>query len=109
MRTKLLPTHVDASYEQSRTRVRFPAPPPIETAKRTRVRWGKPRRLDVVDDGPGFDAGELVRSPQEAHFGLRVLADLAEQGNALLQVASAPGQGTHWRLVLAVDGRGARR
>ena len=70
---------------------------------------GKRVVLDVIDDGPGFDAEGLVRSPQEAHFGLRVLSDLAEQGGALLQVASAPGQGTHWRLVLASPEQGPHR
>ena len=70
---------------------------------------GKRVVLDVIDDGPGFDAEGLVRSPKEAHFGLRVLSDLAEQGGALLQVASAPGQGTHWRLVLAGPEQGPHR
>ena len=65
--------------------------------------------LDVIDDGPGFDAAGLVRSPREAHFGLRVLSDLAEQGGALLKVASAPGQGTHWRMVLATPEPGPHR
>ena len=59
--------------------------------------------LDVVDDGPGFDTGLLDR-PVEGHFGLRVLADLATDAGATLQVASAPGAGTHWRLALVPGG-----
>ena len=59
--------------------------------------------LDVVDDGPGFDTTLLAR-PAEGHFGLRVLADLATDGGASLQVASAPGAGTHWRLALVPGG-----
>jgi signal transduction histidine kinase len=59
--------------------------------------------LDVLDDGPGFDAAVLDQ-PVEGHFGLRVLADLASDAGATLQVASAPGAGTHWRLAI-VPGR----
>jgi signal transduction histidine kinase len=56
--------------------------------------------LDVLDDGPGFDTDRLDR-PDEGHFGLRVLADLASDAGAELQVSSRPGAGTHWRLVIA--------
>lgn len=59
--------------------------------------------LDVLDDGPGFDT-VLLSQPAEGHFGLRVLADLASDGGATLQVASAPGAGTHWRLSLLPGG-----
>lgn len=55
--------------------------------------------LEVSDDGPGFDASQLDE-PAEGHFGLRLLADLASDAGAILQVASTPGWGTHWRLVL---------
>jgi two-component system NarL family sensor kinase len=62
--------------------------------------------LDVVDDGPGFDVASQLAGPEPGHLGLRLLADLAATGGALLQVASAPGRGTHWRLQLvAHDGR----
>jgi signal transduction histidine kinase len=54
--------------------------------------------LDVVDDGLGFDAETLVTEPKERHFGLRLMADAARQGDAELWLASAPGAGTHWRL-----------
>jgi two-component system NarL family sensor kinase len=54
--------------------------------------------LDVVDDGTGFDVASQVANPDPGHFGLQVLADIATTGGALLQVASAPGSGTHWRL-----------
>ncbi|GAA4710770.1 sensor histidine kinase [Pedococcus ginsenosidimutans] len=59
--------------------------------------------LDVVDDGPGFDTA-LLQRPVDGHFGLRVLADLATDAGATLQVASAPGAGTHWRLALVPGG-----
>ena len=56
--------------------------------------------LDVVDDGRGFDVEEKLASPEDGHFGLRLLADVAVEGGASLDVASAPGAGTHWRLVV---------
>jgi signal transduction histidine kinase len=64
--------------------------------------------LDVVDDGNGFDVAERVARPEPGHFGLQLLADLAQNGGALLQVASAPGRGTHWRLQVHRGGEDAR-
>lgn len=60
--------------------------------------------LDVVDDGIGFNA---TAAAPEGHFGLSLMSDLASDAGALLQVASAPGHGTHWRLVLP-DPAGSR-
>lgn len=54
--------------------------------------------LDVVDDGPGFDAAAKLATPEEGHFGLRLLADLATSGGAELLVDSSSGRGTRWRL-----------
>jgi signal transduction histidine kinase len=56
--------------------------------------------LDVVDDGAGFDVDSRLADPETGHFGLPLLADAAREAGALLQVASAPGHGTHWRLVV---------
>ena len=42
-----------------------------------------------------------LHDPDDGHFGLRVLADLASDAGAVLQVAAQPGAGTHWRLVIA--------
>ena len=64
--------------------------------------------LDVVDDGNGFDVAERVTHPEAGHFGLQLLADVATTGGALLQVASAPGRGTHWRLQVPSGGEEAR-
>ena len=61
--------------------------------------------LDVIDDGHGFDAEKLVKEPNERHFGLRLMADAAKEGNAQLSVASSPGAGTHWRLRTPVTSR----
>ena len=57
--------------------------------------------LDVVDDGAGFDVEAARAVHREGHLGLRLLADTATIPGALLEVSSAPGRGTHWRLVLA--------
>ena len=54
--------------------------------------------LDVVDDGVGFDVEAWLDAPEEGHLGVRLLGDLAATGGGLLQVASAPNRGTHWRL-----------
>ena len=57
--------------------------------------------LDVVDDGAGFDVAAGARAHRATgHLGLQLLADAASVPGALLQVSSAPGRGTHWRLVL---------
>jgi signal transduction histidine kinase len=56
--------------------------------------------LDVVDDGAGFDVERVRHAPRDGHLGLQLLADAASVPGALLQVSSAPGRGTHWRLVL---------
>jgi two-component system, NarL family, sensor kinase len=56
--------------------------------------------LDVVDDGAGFDVEQVRNAPRDGHLGLQLLADAASVEGALLQVSSAPGHGTHWRLVL---------
>ena len=54
--------------------------------------------LEVIDNGTGFDAAEVVEHPPEGHFGLRVLADVAGDAGADLRVRSARGVGTHWQL-----------
>ena len=53
-----------------------------------------------MDDGAGFDVEQVRVQPREGHLGLQLLADAASVPGALLQVSSAPGRGTHWRLVL---------
>ncbi len=70
-------------------------------ASSVRIAWrqeGEEMVLDVVDDGRGFDPAEVLASPREGHFGVRVLADVASAAGADLSVATAPGAGCHWRL-----------
>ena len=48
----------------------------------------------------GSTWSRCATQPREGHLGLQLLADAASVPGALLQVSSAPGRGTHWRLVL---------
>ncbi len=61
--------------------------------------------LELTDDGVGFDVEQVLASPPEGHFGLRLLGDSTSEAGADLLVASAPGAGTRWRLsVPAIEG-----
>jgi signal transduction histidine kinase len=67
------------------------------------TRVGDVVRLEVTDDGVGFDAASVLRGPAEGHFGLRVIRDLAADLGAMLAVDSRPGGGTRWRLEVHTD------
>jgi signal transduction histidine kinase len=54
-------------------------------------------RVEVADDGVGFDPGEPA---DKGHIGLLSMAELAEQSRGLLELVSAPGHGTLLRLEL---------
>jgi len=56
--------------------------------------------LVVADDGRGFDVRPTFDEPRDGHFGVRVMGDLAARSGALLDVCSAPGEGTAWRLTV---------
>jgi signal transduction histidine kinase len=60
-------------------------------------------RLDVTDNGIGFDVESTLEGPDEGHFGLQVMRDLAVEHKALLAVRSRPGVGTRWLLEVAPD------
>lgn len=55
--------------------------------------------LLIADDGPGFDPA-TVQDPPEGHFGTRIIGDLTVEAGATLDVATAPGAGTAWRLTV---------
>jgi len=55
-------------------------------------------RLQVGDDGAGFDPQDPATGSRPGHLGLRLLTDLAAEHGAVLALASAPGAGTRWRL-----------
>ncbi|MCZ4499120.1 MAG: integral rane sensor signal transduction histidine kinase [Marmoricola sp.] len=56
--------------------------------------------LEIADDGIGFDTEAVLAEPEEGHFGLRLLADVAGRAGAELAVSSTPGAGCRWRLTL---------
>lgn len=75
-------------------------------ARQVRVRLSATRstlRLDVRDDGCGFDLQNLA-DPQFAamHLGIRGMRDRAELFGANLELQSGPGQGTWLRLSCAL-------
>jgi two-component system, NarL family, sensor kinase len=51
-------------------------------------------RLQVADDGRGFDAARRTARAEEGHVGLTLLEDLVAQAGGTLAVASVPGEGT---------------
>jgi len=55
-------------------------------------------RLEVTDNGVGFDPERTLGAPNEGHFGLRVMCDLVNEAGARMAVRTAPGAGTHWLL-----------
>ena len=58
-------------------------------------RDGDSVRLDVVDDGCGFDPGALVTSPHlEGGYGLIALRDRLRDLGGGLAIESEPGRGT---------------
>jgi two-component system NarL family sensor kinase len=63
----------------------------------TVTRHGSRVRVEVADDGVGFDPGEPA---DKGHIGLLSMAELAEQSRGLLELVSAPGHGTLLRLEL---------
>lgn len=54
--------------------------------------------LTIDDDGRGFDAAAALAAERTGHFGLHLMADAAAASSARLEVASAPGSGTHLRM-----------
>jgi signal transduction histidine kinase len=55
-------------------------------------------RMEISDDGTGFDLAAVRQRPRQGHLGLSVLTDLAAAGGADLAVRSTPGRGTNLRL-----------
>lgn len=56
--------------------------------------------LWVQDDGRGFEVDDVVAAARAGHLGLPSMIEQAEQAGAELQVASEPGAGTRWHLVV---------
>jgi len=62
---------------------------------------GERLRLEIADDGIGFDPTAVLEGPRAGHFGVRIMRDLVAGEGARLAVRSAPGAGTRWRLEVA--------
>jgi two-component system NarL family sensor kinase len=61
-------------------------------------RHGHATVLEINDDGTGFDPASVLGNPEDGHFGLRILTDVAANAGADLLLATAPGAGCRWRL-----------
>jgi len=61
-------------------------------------RQGHATVLEIIDDGTGFDPAPVLTNPEDGHFGLKILTDVAASGGADLLLATAPGAGCRWRL-----------
>ena len=61
-------------------------------------RQGPATVLEISDDGTGFDPAPVLGNPEDGHFGLRILTDMAADAGADLLLATAPGAGCRWRL-----------
>jgi signal transduction histidine kinase len=57
-------------------------------------RDGPVGRLEITDDGRGFDPAVLTERRQQGHLGLLAIRDLVDNAGGRLRVRSAPGQGT---------------
>lgn len=55
-------------------------------------------QLTITDDGRGFDVTSALTPDRPGHFGLHLMADAASASGSRLEVASAPGSGTHLRV-----------
>jgi two-component system, NarL family, sensor kinase len=64
-------------------------------------RDGHSNVVEIYDDGTGFDPALALDNPEDGHFGLRILTDLAVNAGADLLLATAPGAGCRWRLEVA--------
>lgn len=80
------------AQEAVRNATRHGAPTHINVSVQTS---GEAARLEVSDNGVGFNPFEL---PAHGHFGLRGLRDLVAEAGGQLEVVSAPGAGTRVRL-----------
>jgi two-component system, NarL family, sensor kinase len=60
-------------------------------------------RVEVDDDGRGFDPGDLAQRREEGHVGITLLSDLATAAGGRLDVRSSNGAGTRITLEVPVE------
>jgi len=68
-------------------------------------REGQAVRLDILDDGVGFDPS----APAPGHFGVAGMRERAALAGATLDIASAPGEGTRVTLTAPIAEKEAER
>jgi signal transduction histidine kinase len=56
--------------------------------------WGRGVRMDIVDDGVGFDVDDVPELPGDGGYGLRAMRERLRELGGGLDVESAPGEGT---------------
>lgn len=62
------------------------------------TRHARDVRLEIADDGRGFDIGERLADPEHGHIGLQLISDMASTAGARLQVCTREGDGTIVRM-----------
>jgi signal transduction histidine kinase len=67
---------------------------------------GRTARLEVADDGVGFDPARLS-GPEGRHFGLTLMRQRVAMAGGTLQVRARPGQGTTLTVHLPLSGEAA--
>ncbi len=61
---------------------------------------GNGLRLEVIDDGPGFDLDILAAREAEGHFGVRGMTERLATAGGRVELSSTPGRGTRVALLL---------
>jgi signal transduction histidine kinase len=84
-----------AAGEAIRNVQRHAAPTPVEVEV---SRADGLVRLEVSDDGAGFEAADRERRRAEGHMGLTLLEELVARRGGRLDVRSSPGAGTSFEL-----------
>ena len=64
--------------------------------------------VTVTDDGTGFDPVRATGEPRPGHLGTTLLREIAEDTGGSLELETAPGAGTTWRLTLPTDAEALR-
>ncbi|MEO9325325.1 histidine kinase [Nocardioides sp. C4-1] len=70
----------------------------VSVATARRPGTGAVTRVEVADDGTGFDVDAVLADPAPGHLGVLLLRDVARRHGAGLAVRSEAGAGTTWRL-----------
>ncbi len=60
-------------------------------------------RVEIEDDGAGFDPGGLARRERDGHFGMRGMRERVDRFGGRFELATAPGEGTRITTAWPVD------